>query len=90
MVNKAVRSEIIAKFARSEYDTGSMFVQIALLDEKIRVLGEHMKRAPKDYHSKTGLMKAIGRRRRSFNYIRKNDFAAYEEFMRVLRPDKVK
>ena len=58
------------KLSRSEKDTGSSEVQIALLTEKISYLTEHFKTHKKDYHSKRGLIKMVSRRKKLLNYIK--------------------
>ncbi len=71
------KKQIIEEFKVHEKDTGSPEVQIALLTERIRYLTEHLKRHKKDYHSKRGLMKLVGRRRRILNYLKRLDVNRY-------------
>ena len=71
------KQQVINEFARSAGDTGSVEVQIALLTERIRGLTEHLKRFPKDHHSRRGLLKLVGQRRRFLAYLVKNDSARY-------------
>lgn len=68
---------IVADYARSESDTGSPEVQIALLTERIRGLNEHLAAFPKDHHSRRGLLKLVGTRRRLLAYLMRNDPARY-------------
>ena len=58
------KEQIIKEFQIHEGDTGSVEVQVALLTARIRHLTEHLKKHPKDYHSRRGLMKMVGRRRK--------------------------
>lgn len=81
MVNK---SEIISKYQLHEKDTGSVEVQIALLTERINHLTEHFKVHVKDHHSRRGLLKLVGRRRRLLDYIKKKDLAKYRELIKSL------
>lgn len=66
----AKKAEIIAKFQQHEGDTGSPEVQVALLSQRISDLTEHMKRHPKDFHSRRGLLQLVGQRRRFLGYIK--------------------
>ena len=72
-MDKAVKQEIIAKYARKEGDTGSPEVQIALLTARISELTEHLKNHPKDHHSRRGLLMMVGHRRRLLNYLKEMD-----------------
>lgn len=71
------KKAIIAKFGRSEDDTGSPEVQVALLTERINQLNEHLKVHKKDHHSRRGLLMMVGQRKGLLNYIRKTDIAKY-------------
>ncbi|ETX00401.1 MAG: 30S ribosomal protein S15 [Candidatus Entotheonella factor] len=73
------KSPIIEAFRAHENDTGSPEVQVALLTDRIRYLTEHFRTHAKDHHSRRGLLKLVGRRRRLLNYIRRKDFARYQE-----------
>ena len=70
-------AELVKKFARKEGDTGSTEVQVAILTERINNLTEHFKTHKKDFHSRYGLMKLIGQRRRLLRYLKKQDQARY-------------
>ena len=74
---KDVKSEIISGYARSEGDTGSAEVQVALLTQRIRDLTEHLKTHKKDHHTRRGLLKLVGQRRRMLNYLKKVDIERY-------------
>ncbi|MEW6455547.1 MAG: 30S ribosomal protein S15 [Acidobacteriota bacterium] len=76
------KKELIDKFKIHENDTGSTEIQIALLTERINYLTEHFKIHKKDYHSKTGLMKLVGRRKGLLEYLKKNN---YEKYRRILK-----
>ena len=69
--------EIIAKYAVHEGDTGSPEVQIAMLSERVALLTEHLKSHKKDHHSRRGLLKLVGQRRRLLEYLRKKDINRY-------------
>ena len=71
------KQEIIAGYATKEGDTGSAEVQIALLTERIRSLTDHLRSFPKDNHSRRGLLKLVGQRRRLLAYLVKKDNARY-------------
>jgi small subunit ribosomal protein S15 len=75
---------IISEFKINEKDTGSVEVQVALLTTRIRQLTEHLKTHPKDYHSRHGLMKLVGKRRRFLNYLKKNRFDTYRQLIEKL------
>ena len=71
------KQEVMESFAVAEGDTGSPEVQIALLTERIRDLNGHLARFPKDNHSRRGLLKLVGQRRRLLAYIVKKDVTRY-------------
>jgi small subunit ribosomal protein S15 len=70
--------EIVATHARGEKDTGSPEVQVALLTNRIVYLTEHFKVHRKDHHSRRGLLKLVGQRRRMLDYLKRTDFARYK------------
>lgn len=72
------KSEIIQEYGKDADDTGSAAVQVALLTERINQLQAHFKEHHKDHHSRRGLLKLVGRRRRLLDYIRRNDEADYK------------
>ncbi len=72
-MEKERKMTIIAEFARGEGDTGSTEVQVAVLTERINELAEHLKVHSHDHHSRHGLLKLIGRRRRLLAYLSKED-----------------
>jgi len=83
-LDSAKKSEIISQFARNEKDTGSTEVQVALLTDRIKYLTEHLKTNKKDHSSRLGLLKLVGQRRRLMRYLRKKDFAKYNEVKAAL------
>ena len=78
------KNEIITQFARFEGDTGSPEVQIALLTERITYLTSHFKTHKKDHHSRRGLLKLVGRRRRLMRYLQNTDYSRYKAIKDVL------
>ena len=78
------KKEVIERYRVHETDTGSAEVQIALLTEKITQLGEHFKLHTKDHHSRRGLLKMVGRRRRLLEYLKRKKIARYREILEQL------
>ncbi len=78
------RQEIIQRFARSEGDTGSPEVQVALLTKRISHLTEHLQTHKHDHHSRRGLLMLVGQRRRLLNYLRKKDIERYRSLISEL------
>jgi small subunit ribosomal protein S15 len=85
MPTKERKIEIVSEYRQHESDTGSPEVQVALLSERIRELTEHFKIHKKDHHSRRGLLKLVGQRRRSLDYLKKRDFVRYKEVIERLR-----
>ena len=83
-LTKEAKQEIITKHGRSESDTGSAQVQIALLTTRINQLTEHLRAHPKDHYSRRGLLKLVGRRRRFLNYLQRNDLEGYRALIKEL------
>ncbi len=81
---KVKKKEIVEKFKIHETDTGSSAVQVALLSERINYLTEHLKTHRKDFHSREGLLKLVGQRRRLLNYLKKNDATVYVDILKKL------
>ena len=75
------KAETIATYRLHDTDTGSPEVQIALLTERIKHLTEHLRVHKGDHHTRRGLMKLIGRRRRLLDYVRDNDVERYREII---------
>ena len=78
------KEQIVEKFRRHEEDTGSPEVQIALLTSRIQQLTEHLQNHRKDHHSRRGLLKMVGKRRRLLRYLRNEDITRYRELVRTL------
>ncbi len=78
------KSEIIAKYKIHDKDTGSPEVQIAILTERINHLTEHFKVHKKDHHSRRGLLKMVGQRRRLLGYLKKKDLERYRSLIKEL------
>jgi len=78
------RQTIINDFKLHEKDTGSPEVQIALLSARIEYLTEHFKSHQKDHHSRRGLLKLVGQRRRLLNYVKDNDVERYRNVIKRL------
>jgi small subunit ribosomal protein S15 len=75
------KSEIVRTFKRSEADTGSPEVQVALLTERIVTLTEHFKVHKKDHHSRRGLIALVSLRRRLLDYVKRKDRARYQSLI---------
>jgi small subunit ribosomal protein S15 len=75
------KQNIISEHARSDGDTGSPEVQVALLTRRISELTEHLKTHPKDHHSRRGLLLMVGRRRRLLTYLNKEDVERYRSII---------
>ncbi len=72
------KTELVQKYKRHEKDTGSPEVQVALLSERIAYLTEHFKTHKKDHHSRRGLLKLVGQRRRLLDYLKVADQGRYK------------
>ncbi|MDR2547646.1 MAG: 30S ribosomal protein S15 [Lachnospiraceae bacterium] len=81
MISKEKKNAIIKEYARSEGDTGSPEVQIAVLTARIAELTEHLKANPKDFHSTRGMLKMIGRRKGLLTYLREKDIERYRDLI---------
>ncbi len=84
MITKEQKTAIIESNKTHENDTGSPEVQIAILTERINQLTEHLKVHKKDNHSRMGLFKMIGKRRRLLDYVAKNDIERYRAIIAKL------
>ena len=83
-MEKALKKELMEKYARHEGDTGSPEVQIALLTERINHLNEHLKTHKKDFHSRRGLLMMVGQRRGLLNYLMSVDIQRYRDIIEKL------
>ncbi|NCO53197.1 MAG: 30S ribosomal protein S15 [Deltaproteobacteria bacterium] len=84
MLGTERKQEIIEEFKRHDGDTGSPEVQIALLSNRITYLTEHFKTHKKDHHSRRGLLKLVGQRRRLLDYLIKQDVERYRTIIKAL------
>jgi len=83
-LDNAQREEIVKKFGDSEKNTGKTEVQVALITERIKYLTEHLKTHKKDHHSRRGLLKLVGQRRRLLRYLTKADIVRYRAVIKEL------
>ncbi|MCP4684857.1 MAG: 30S ribosomal protein S15 [bacterium] len=83
-MDKARKAEIVAKHSLHEGDTGSPEVQIALLTERITHLTGHLQEHKKDFHTRHGLLKLVGQRRRMLDYLKDRDIESYRDVIRQL------
>jgi small subunit ribosomal protein S15 len=83
-LNVEKKSDIINRFQLHEADTGSPEVQVAILSERISYLTNHFKTHAKDHHSRRGLIKLVGQRRRLLNYLKKKDIDRYRSLIDTL------
>ncbi len=84
MLTSDKRKELIESYRLHDKDTGSPEVQIALLSARIEYLTEHFKTHQKDHHSRRGLLKLVGQRRRLLNYIKADDVERYRDIIKRL------
>lgn len=84
MISKEKKTAIMKEYARSEGDTGSPEVQIAVLSARIQELTEHLKEHPKDNHSRRGMFKMVGQRRGLLNYLKEKDIERYRALIEKL------
>ncbi|MDD4365010.1 MAG: 30S ribosomal protein S15 [Synergistales bacterium] len=82
--DKETKQNLISEYKTHETDTGSPEVQVALLTYRIRELTDHLKIHKKDFHSRRGLLKMVGRRRKLLNYLKENDFGRYQNLIQRL------
>jgi small subunit ribosomal protein S15 len=78
------KANVITEHKKHDGDTGSPEVQVALLTARITYLTDHFKSHPKDYHSRTGLLKLVGQRRKLLNYLKKKDIQRYRDLIAKL------
>lgn len=81
MLESEIKKELIGKFGRHQKDTGSPEVQIAILTKRIEALTEHFKKHKKDFNSRRGFLKLIGRRRKLLRYLQEKD---PEKYLKVI------
>lgn len=78
------KSDVISSYRTHESDTGSPEVQVAILSDRINYLTEHFKTHAKDHHSRRGLLKLVGQRRRLLDYLKRKDANRYADLIRRL------
>ena len=83
-LDAAQKRDIIDRFRQHESDTGSAEVQVAILSERISYLTNHFKTHAKDHHSRRGLIKLVGQRRRLLNYLKNKDIERYRSLIEQL------
>ena len=83
-LTQEAKRDIVTKFGKSDSDTGSTEVQVALLTARINHLTEHLREHKHDHHSRRGLLMLVGRRRRFLNYLQKKDLEGYRSLIREL------
>jgi small subunit ribosomal protein S15 len=83
-LTKEAKREVVGAYGRGEADTGSAEVQIALLTRRIEQLTEHLRTHKKDHHSRRGLLKLVGQRRRLLNYLQRSDLEGYRKLIKEL------
>lgn len=83
-MDKQGKNDVILKFATHEGDTGSPEVQVAILTTRINELNEHLKIHKKDFHSRRGLLKMVGKRRGLLNYLKSKDIERYRKLIAEL------
>lgn len=83
-LDSAKKAEIIAKFGSNEQDTGSTAVQVALITARISELTAHLQTYTKDFSSRLGLLKLVGKRKRLLGYLKRRDYDAYARLIKEL------
>lgn len=83
-LTRAEKAEIIDKFSKHQVDTGSPEVQVALLTKRINGLSDHFKSHHKDHHSRRGLLKLVGQRRRMLDYLARTSAPRYQTLIAEL------
>lgn len=84
MISKEQKTEIIETFKKHEGDTGSVGVQVAVLTARIHELTEHLKEHSKDFSTRRGLLRLVGRRRRLLTYLKTSNFKSYSDLIQKL------
>ena len=87
MLTKRIKSKIMGDFQGHAKDTGSAEVQIALVTRQLKELADHLKQHPKDQHSRRGLLKMVGKRRRLLAYLKKKEPEKYAKIIKKLELD---
>ncbi|HSQ75627.1 MAG TPA: 30S ribosomal protein S15 [Bacteroidota bacterium] len=84
-VTKEMKAEIVKKYGKGAMDTGIPEVQVALLTARINDLSPHFEKFPKDHHSRVGLLKMVGKRRRLLDYLREKNIDRYRKIIEELQ-----
>jgi small subunit ribosomal protein S15 len=84
-IGKEKKLELIKKFGKSDRDTGSCEVQVAILTARIKEITEHLKFHKKDKHSRLGLLKLVSRRKKLLNYLRRTDRPLFDKIISELQ-----
>ena len=84
-LNKESKDRVLGDYKLHDSDTGSPEVQIALLSERINQLADHFKDHKKDHHSRRGLLKMVGKRRRLLDYLKSKDIERYRDLIKRLK-----
>jgi small subunit ribosomal protein S15 len=84
-VTKDMKAEVVKKFGKTSTDTGKPEVQVALLTARINDLTPHFEKFPKDHHSRVGLLKMVGKRRRLLDYLREKNIDRYRKIIEELQ-----
>jgi small subunit ribosomal protein S15 len=84
MLTKRVKSRIIGEHKAGDKDTGSAQVQVAMLSRQVDELATHLKKNPKDNHSRRGLLKMVSKRRKLLSYLKKREPSSYEKLIKKL------
>ncbi len=83
-ITKDKKTQVISEFATNKGDTGSPQVQVAVLTSRILSLSDHMKTHPKDFASRRGLLAMVSKRRSLLDYLKRKDFASYQDTIKKL------
>jgi len=83
-ITKESKTKVIEDYKLSDKDTGSPDVQVAILTTRINNLASHFEKNPKDHHSRRGLLKMIGARKRHLNYLKTKDYERYQALIKRL------
>ena len=83
-LTQTAKSDLVSKFALHQKDSGSSRVQVALITARVNDLQGHFEKNPKDHHSRRGLLKLVGQRRRLLDYIRRQDVQEYRRLIEEL------
>lgn len=84
MISKPEKQDLIKTFQTHQTDTGSVSVQVAVMSARIQELTEHLKEHKKDFSTRRGLLRLVGRRRRLLTYLRKVDYNGYTQLIERL------